>query len=792
MSLLVYVQARDSDRGYRVNYADLVDSFEFNYQISNNYEISFTMTYVEEYKEAFNAAKAKGRVYEDGKWFTIQQADTEINSQGLLTLKVTANHELIDKMKNLRLDKKEPTEDNPKTSGGGSGSGQDDNQDKPEVTIKKTAEKKTYPLKDRLDQFFNNNDQGINYRLQGNFPEVAVDCDGSLYEWLGSHLKDFSAYWWPDGNTLVISDLPSMQRKTGQAFRYQYNVTNAQVQLDANNIVNDCMVYGGKMEKDITSGGPGGGGDLDSVEGFASSPINADFGVNKQLMLQDFAAKDHRVQAWGVDVSRLYDTIKGQGISPEWFFAYDITEQDPMSWSWLNHFANRLPDPYQDAIRVCNWIKQFANSDSFTPATGFGAYASPQMTAEWNHKFGKGTIGRLYLQGTAAAVMEIANENPGRYGRPMSWCVQLIKSWGGHTVKGGDGGGWGWPFPCGEGQFMLGQTFGTHPQDGVGRGNGFHDGLDFGAYDHPGNEVHAIHGGKCIISRAWGNGGINWYCVIQDSSGLNVEYQEAFASASNITVNVGDVVKTGDVIGYRNTSHLHIGITRHNFPEAFAHAWSDDGTWLDPRQMIKTGGGASPSGDSGGSSTSTTTQTYYALSYHYENQESIKKYGRHRGKNLVMDSIYDMDQLKKYADANIQHDPPTTLTLKEIYGGEYGYFLGDTTRLIVPEMNINYDVTLMGVKFNPFKPDQSDSTTLTFNNTGLTMQNVINALYNDIKGINRNVSQFDTLGTTVERNEDHFANEIINHQNQSNNSIPKLSNAEMDRLKAYTRGEANG
>lgn len=787
MSLLVYVQARDSDRGYRVNYADLVDSFEFNYQISNNYEISFTMTYVEEYKEAFNAAKAKGRVYEDGKWFTIQQADTEINSQGLLTLKVTANHELIDKMKNLRLDKKEPTEDNPETSGGSSAGGQDDNQDKPEVTIKKTAEKKTYPLKDRLDQFFNNNDQGINYRLQGNFPEVAVDCDGSLYEWLGSHLKDFSAYWWPDGNTLVISDLPSMQRKTGQAFRYQYNVTNAQVQLDANNIVNDCMVYGGKMEKDITSGGPGGGGDLDSVEGFCKSPINADFGVNKQLMLQNFAARSRRLRYLGADVNRLYDTIKGQGISPEWFFAYELQEDLNPNWGWLNHTVPH-GDAYQDAISVCNWIKQFANSDSFHAATE-GGLGNQSMAAKWNQEFPKGTIGRLYLQGTAAAAAELLGQAGGYYGKPLAGCVSVIKSWGGHTVKGGDGGGWGWPFPCGEGTFVDGQQFGM---TGYQRQGGFfHDGLDFGAIDHPGNEVHAIHGGKCIISRDYVPG-VEWYCVIQDSSGLNVEYQEAFASPNNITVNVGDVVKTGDVIGYRNTSHLHIGITRHNFREAFAHAFSDDGTWLDPRQMIKTGGGASPSGDSGSSSTSTTTQTYYALSFHYENQESIKKYGRHRGKNLVMDSIYDMDQLKKYADANIQHDPPTTLTLKEIYGGEYGYYLGDTTRLIVPEMNINYDVTLMGVKFNPFKPDQSDSTTLTFNNTGLTMQNVINALYNDIKGINRNVTQFDTLGTTVERNEDHFANEIINHQNQSNDSIPKLSNAEMDRLKAYTRGETNG
>ena len=184
MSFVVIVQARDSDRGYRVNYADLVDSFDINLQISNNYEISFTMTYVEEYKDAFNAAKAKGIVFYNNSRFTIQQADTEINSQGLLTLKVTANNELIDKMKNLRLDKKEPTEDNPETSGGTAAGGQDNNQDKPEITIKKTAEKKTYPLKDRLDQFFNNNDQGIKYELRGNFPEVAVDCDGSLYEWL--------------------------------------------------------------------------------------------------------------------------------------------------------------------------------------------------------------------------------------------------------------------------------------------------------------------------------------------------------------------------------------------------------------------------------------------------------------------------------------------------------------------------------------------------------------------------------------------------------------------------------
>ena len=126
---------------------------------------------------------------------------------------------------------------------------------------------------------------------------------------------------------------------------------------------------------------------------------------------------------------------------------------------------------------------------------------------------------------------------------------------------------WGWPFPnVGEGHFLGGQLFGVNP-GGEFRRNGFHDGLDFGSIDHPGNEVHAIHSGE-VKTISWGNGGIGFYVVIQDTSGLNVEYQEAFSNQSNITVRVGQRVKTGDVIGYRTTNHLHVGITKHNFPEA--------------------------------------------------------------------------------------------------------------------------------------------------------------------------------------------------------------------------------
>lgn len=105
--------------------------------------------------------------------------------------------------------------------------------------------------------------------------------------------------------------------------------------------------------------------------------------------------------------------------------------------------------------------------------------------------------------------------------------------------SGSGGGSWGWPFPgVGEGSFMQVQRFGY---DGGSRTNSFHDGLDFGSVDHPGSEVHAIHGGT-VVEKGW-KGGIYYYCVTHSADGFNIVYQEAFSSLSKIRVNVGDKVK---------------------------------------------------------------------------------------------------------------------------------------------------------------------------------------------------------------------------------------------------------
>lgn len=150
---------------------------------------------------------------------------------------------------------------------------------------------------------------------------------------------------------------------------------------------------------------------------------------------------------------------------------------------------------------------------------------------------------------------------------------------------------WGWPFPSvGEGKFSSAQLFGVHA--GNGRRNSFHDGLDFGSVDHPGSEIHAIHGGTVMeVSYATG---IGWHVLTHSSDGYDIIYQEAFSSKSKISVKKGQHIKTGNVIGNRDTDHVHIGVCKkpYSWSTGFYKGQSFDPHWhwLDPLKLIEHGG----------------------------------------------------------------------------------------------------------------------------------------------------------------------------------------------------------
>lgn len=243
------------------------------------------------------------------------------------------------------------------------------------------------------------------------------------------------------------------------------------------------------------------------------------------------------------------------------------------------------------------------NFDNYAFSEGFGGgYADDLLMQNLASDFGfefyfdNYTIHIQKKLGTKESFLFIDNANVSKisYNEDYSTITTYIKGQAKPIVQetsdetssgSSSGGSWGWPFPSvGEGSFMQAQRFGY---DGGFRPNSFHDGLDFGSVDHPGSEVHAVHGGKVIIKSYMG--GLGNYVVIHSDDGYNIVYQEAFSSMSNIRVNVGDVVKTGDIIGYRNTDHLHIGITKVDFNTAVGKSFTNDGTWLNPQEIIRNG-----------------------------------------------------------------------------------------------------------------------------------------------------------------------------------------------------------
>lgn len=275
-------------------------------------------------------------------------------------------------------------------------------------------------------------------------------------------------------------------------------------------------------------------------------------------------------------------------------------------------------------------------------------------------------------------------------------------------------GGWGWPFPdVGEGNFMQVQRFGN---DGGFRQNGFHDGLDFGSVDHPGRDVHAIHGGKVTIKSYMG--GLGNYVVIS-GSGYNVVYQEAFSSASNIIVNVGDTVKVGDVIGYRDTDHLHVGVTKADFNVAVGKSFTNDGTWLDPLELIKNGPSDTET-SSETNSNSNTQEYYYFAPFMYRDEESIKKYGEHPAEPIEDGRFKDKSAMIEYVKTKLQPEPSlsidvtTTTDIKPI--------AGDVVHVTVKSQNISTNFTLTGFTWYPYSYPVDNPTSITLNSN---VQNIL-------------------------------------------------------------------
>jgi murein DD-endopeptidase MepM/ murein hydrolase activator NlpD len=136
----------------------------------------------------------------------------------------------------------------------------------------------------------------------------------------------------------------------------------------------------------------------------------------------------------------------------------------------------------------------------------------------------------------------------------------------------------------------LTSSFGSHAD------RNWHDGIDI-IPDHGGNEdIRAIHGGTVYFIGHEGTtqNDLGYYICIKSPDGYNTVYQEfAFyedEAQAAIHVKVGDVVKPGQVIltfiPTTHVTHVHIGVTQSEVNAAEKYWNSDNGTWIDPMQLI--------------------------------------------------------------------------------------------------------------------------------------------------------------------------------------------------------------
>lgn len=240
------IKSHDGKAEERINFSDLYNSWSRQFSLSSTYQVEVTLRRLPDYEYVYDLAQVQAEVLFGGQAYKIKEVDPQLNDKGTAIKKITAQNALIDKLKNLRVAEQDDSSDS-----GSTDTGTDDQPG----THKAQAEQ-TYPLDTIMHQFFDNNDQGVNYELHGNFTPTTEKASGSCLDFLTSNLAASGGYWIPDGNTLKIYDLSSLTHKTGETFRYLYDTIGVDIQQSTADLVNVVNVKAGKMEQ-VTADGSG-------------------------------------------------------------------------------------------------------------------------------------------------------------------------------------------------------------------------------------------------------------------------------------------------------------------------------------------------------------------------------------------------------------------------------------------------------------------------------------------------------------------------------------------------------
>ncbi len=241
------------------------------------------------------------------------------------------------------------------------------------------------------------------------------------------------------------------------------------------------------------------------------------------------------------------------------------------------------------------------------------------------------------------------------------------------------------------------------------------------------------------------------YCSLALEFGVPLKGRSTYQIIKEMRPISRSEVQTGDAGFKPDLSHVVVALDNKTLIQESSenepcNVRSIDGyysplNWYRYDKLANVLGGEGSSGDSGGGTT--TTRTYYQIKFDWQDDESIKLYGRHVGAPLKLDDVYDEKEARDETAKQTQSKPVVSLDLDVISTkllNKPVVNLGDKVHAVIPEHNINTDVTVVEVTGNDpyFNPDAKLK--LTFNNANDALKDINVALRKDIRAVRNNIN----------------------------------------------------
>lgn len=257
--------------------------------------------------------------------------------------------------------------------------------------------------------------------------------------------------------------------------------------------------------------------------------------------------------------------------------------------------------------------------------------------------------------------------------------------------------------------------------------------------------------------------------INNNDQGVTVEYTGDFQSVQ--IENLGNTSfldfltnyldKFGAVV-IPNNLHLHFysrETFRHNTGTMFVYGGNTEAVHLelDSSNLINECwcyGKPIENNNSNTNSNNDLTTGQYTVKFLFSDQNSINKYGLHRGPAISDERFTDQQSMQQYVQSSLQTEPTVQLSIQ--YLTHTVVNKGDGWYLRAPTIGLERNVTVTGITQNPYK--KSSAPTITLDNTDAALRSISLTLSNKVREHDRQLSGLSALANDLKVREDHFPN----------------------------------